>query len=124
MVDRVDIFGDDETLEEPEVPKFLGVEQTAVDKGTYQSGFVDFYSQYYGMGTLGDTLKDTGISVDEDKDDITELATPGISPPTDDKEDYSNLDNLLSDPDSIMTPVTMVILQTWDFQSTYPNHRL
>ena len=104
MVDRIDIFGDDETLEEPEVPKFLGVEQTALDKGAYQSGFVDFFSQYYGMGTLGDTLKDTGISVDEDKDDITELATPGISPPTDGKEDYSNLDNLLSDPGSIMTP--------------------
>ena len=49
MVDRVDIFGDDETLEEPEVPKFLGVEQTALDKGAPVSEALTQIGEYSRM---------------------------------------------------------------------------
>ena len=104
MVDRIDIFNDDETLKEPEVPKFLGVEQERLTKSQYESGFVNFFSQYYGMDSLGSGLGDTGINVDDDKDDITELTTPGIKDEGDGgQEFFSNIESLTSDPGAGIT---------------------
>lgn len=76
MADLLDIFGDEGTAEPeaPAVPKFLGVEQERLGKTEYSGEFVDFFSQYYGMGALK-TLEYTGIDVD-DPQNITELTEP------------------------------------------------
>lgn len=99
MADRIDIFGDGTGIAEPEVPTFLGVEQEKLTKSQYQSQYTNFFSQYYGIDSLGSGLGDTGINVDDDKDDITELTTPGIKDEGDGgQEFFSNIESLTSDP--------------------------
>ena len=87
MVDRIDIFDDEQSSEEPEAPKFLGVEQEKLGLSDYTGNFVNFFNQYYGMDSLGSGLEDTGVGVD-DSEDITELTTPTIGKETggDDKD--------------------------------------
>lgn len=83
MVDRIDIFDEGTGVDEPEVPTFLGVEQEKLTKSQYSGAYTDFFSQYYGMEAL-EGLDDTGIGIDE-PEDITELATPEVKEPGDDR---------------------------------------
>ena len=92
MVDRIDIFDDGTDVAEPEVPTFLGVEQEKLGRQDYTSNFVNFFSQYYGMDSLGSGLGDIGIGIDE-PEDITELSTPEVREPTGDDKSMGTFES-------------------------------
>ena len=81
MADRLSLFPEESNTGLPSLFSFSG--QGTVDRDTYQTQDVNYYTTALGLPTLED---ESGIEV-EVPEDITELATPGRSPEKDDGGD-------------------------------------
>ena len=81
MADRLSLFPEEDNTGLPSLFSFSG--QGTVDRDTYQTQNVNYYTTALGLPTLED---ESGIEV-EVPEDITELATPGQSPEKDDRDD-------------------------------------
>jgi len=81
MADRLSLFPEEDNTGLPNLFSFSG--QGTVDRDTYQTQNVNYYTTALGLPTLEE---ESGIEV-EVPEDITELATPGQSPEKDDRDD-------------------------------------
>ena len=81
MADRLSLFPEEDNTGLPNLFSFSG--QGTVDRDTYQTQNVNYYTTALGLPTLEE---ESGIEV-EVPEDITELATPGRSPEKDDRDD-------------------------------------
>ena len=81
MADRLSLFPEEDNAGLPNLFSFSG--QGTVDRDTYQTQNVNYYTTALGFPTLEE---ESGIEVEVPKD-ITELATPGQSPEKDDRDD-------------------------------------
>ena len=97
MADRLSLFPEEDNAGLPSLFSFSG--QRTVDRETYQTQNVNYYTTALGLPTLEE---ESGIEVDV-PEDITELATPGQSPEKDDKDDTPRV----LEPMSIVTKDTI-----------------
>lgn len=97
MADRLSLFPEEDNAGLPSLFSFSG--QRTVDRETYQTQNVNYYTTALGLPTLEE---ESGIEVDV-PEDITELATPGQSPEKDDGDDTPRV----LEPMSIVTKDTI-----------------